>query len=620
MIRILDKLTVDQIAAGEVVERPLSIVKELVENSIDAGADAITVEIKGGGVDQIRITDNGCGIAKEEIPTAFLRHATSKIVEAKDLLNLTSLGFRGEALSSIAAISRVELITRTHDSIVGTRYLIEGGEEIKTEEIGSPEGTTFIIRDVFYNTPARREFLKSKVTEANAISECMLTFSLSHPEIRFQFINDGKPKLKTSGDNSLRTNIFYNFGSDLTKVLIPIEADDGEMKLSGYIAKPEFSRGNRSYMHYFVNGRYIKNNTIHAAIMDGYRDYLMNHRFPFVTLMLNLNPEMIDVNIHPTKKEIRFRDEKPVYELFYHAVKDALDRITLIPEEKLGDGEDTQAIVLEKAPEPFEKVRAEKEKAEEAKVEVTETETENVETDSIEPENESVQEVFVDHLPKNNYIQQQFDKLASVKEPGSFLKENVFREEETPAFRIIGQTFDTYWLIEYKDELLIIDQHAAHEKVLYERVLKKMREKQGMSQTLIAPIVVSLSGREQTVLTENAEAFSKIGFEWEEFGEREYLIRAVPADFLNLDPKEMFIDILDSLMDGMKGKKPEMILDRLATISCKAAVKGNNTLSLPEIRTLISEMLTLDEPYHCPHGRPTTISFSKYELDKRFKR
>ncbi len=632
MIHVLDKLTVDQIAAGEVVERPLSIVKELVENAIDADSDAITVEIKGGGIDQIRVTDNGCGIEKNEISTAFLRHATSKITDAKDLLSLTSLGFRGEALSSIAAISKVELITRTHDSIVGTRFLIEGGEQIKVEEIGSPEGTTFIVRDVFYNTPARREFLKSKTTEANAIAECMLTFSLSHPEIRFQFINDGKPKLKTSGDNSLRTNIFYNFGSDLTRVLIPIEAKEGSLSLSGFIAKPEFSRGNRSYMHYFVNGRYIKNNTIHAAIMDGYRDYLMNHRFPFVTLMLDINPDMIDVNIHPTKKEIRFRDEKSVYELFYHTIKASLDRITLIPEEKLGDEEEENNVVedIKRDPEPFEKSRLFSEKiSTDLNTDTASDINNNISVDfssninSSEAKAEPGNISNTDNTKGDNdfrYEQHRFDKPLTVEENGSFLSSNLFREEYAPAFRIIGQVFDTYWLIEYKDELLIIDQHAAHEKVLYERVVKKMKEKKGLSQALLSPIVVSLSGKEQNALIENAEAFRNFGYEWEEFGDREFLIKSVPADFLNLDAKEIFIDILDSIMDGMKGKKPEMILDRLATISCKAAVKGNNTLSVPEVKTLISEMLSLEEPYHCPHGRPTTISLSKYEFEKRFKR
>lgn len=613
MIRVLDKLTVDQIAAGEVVERPLSIVKELVENAIDAKADAITVEIRGGGIDQIRVTDNGCGIAKEEIATAFLRHATSKIIEAADLLSISSLGFRGEALSSIAAISKVELITRTRESIVGCRYRIDGGEEVGLEEIGSPEGTTFIVRDVFYNTPARREFLKSPQTETNAISECILQFSLSYPDIRFQYITDGKPKLKTPGEGSLRTSIFYNFGSELTKVLIPIERTNGELTLTGYIAKPEFSRGNRSYMHYYVNGRYIKNNTIHAAITDGYRDYLMNHRFPFTALMLQIPSDRLDVNIHPTKKEVRFRDEKAVYEVFYHAIKEALDRITLIPEETLSDdgerfAKPEEEKKVEKAPEPFEENRA-KDIHEQQRI--REPEFQKIESEV----SGSIQEVFADYRVEN---QQPFN--SKVSEPTSFTAGNLFREEELPSFRIIGQVFDTYWLIEYKNELLIIDQHAAHEKVLYERVVAKMKAKQGMSQQLAAPLVVSLSGREQTVLAEHAEVFRQIGFEWESFGDTEYQIRAVPADFLNLDAREMFIDILDSMLEGRKGQKPEMILDRLATISCKAAVKGNNTLSIPEIRTLIGEMLSLEEPYHCPHGRPTTISLSKYEFEKRFGR
>ena len=647
MIQVLDKLTIDQIAAGEVVERPLSIVKELVENAIDAGSDAITVEIRGGGIDQIRITDNGCGIPASEVKTAFLRHATSKIVDASDLLSITSLGFRGEALSSIAAVSKVELITRTHESIVGCRYTINGGEEESIEEIGSPEGTTFIIRDVFYNTPARREFLKSATTETTAISECVLQFSLSYPNIRFQYIADGKPKLKTAGDGVLRNNIFYNFGSDMVRVLVPIEGEREDMKLTGFIAKPEFSRGNRSYMHYYVNGRYIKNNTIHAAIMDGYRDYLMSHRFPFVTLFLTLPPDQLDVNIHPTKKEVRFRDEKNVYALFYHAIKEALDRITLIPEETLGEGESDQTVTIpmKKAPEPFEEKRSRTEY-----VQNKMTDTAHLTDDRPKATSEVRPEATPAHTSMNNAYSSSRSTEASftnettgssvtssadesavyrpspspvetkVSESGSFLEENLFREEESVSFRVIGQVFDTYWLIEYKDELLIIDQHAAHEKVLYERFVAKMKSKQGLSQNLLAPIVVSLSGREQTVLSEHAEIFQELGFEWDSFGDSEVLLRAVPANFLNLDVKEVFIDFLDSLMEGRIGQKPEMILDRLATISCKAAVKGNNTLSLQEVQTLIREMLTLDEPYHCPHGRPTTIALSKYEFEKRFKR
>ena len=636
MIYILDKLSIDQIAAGEVVERPLSIVKELVENAIDAGSAAITIELRGGGIDLIRVTDDGCGIPGDEVKTAFFRHATSKIKDAAELIHVMSLGFRGEALSSIAAVAKVELITRTRESIIGTRYIIEGGEEIKTEEIGCPEGTTIIVRDVFYNTPARRKFLKSAVTEGNAIRECIVQFSLSHPQIRFQLIMDGKPRVKTAGDRTLRSNIFSNFGSELTKILIPIESESNDMTLKGFIAKPEFSRGNRSYVYYFVNGRYIQNSVIHSAIMDGYRACLMNHRFPFTALLLNIPPEKLDVNVHPAKKEVRFKDEQIVYDLFFKSIKEALDKITLIPEETLDTGKSDKRLQIDagftssvtKNPEPFEKTR-------------------NLESVIREKENyasNSGQIRFDSNLVKslsgiNNYEDKQYSEsnnnedrsnpeidyekdseINDVINDSEFVRENIFREKELPSFRIIGQVFDTYWLIEYENRLLIIDQHAAHEKVLYERVVAKMISKQGMSQQLLSPIVCTLTGREITVLNENSEAFISLGYEWEDFGDTEILIQAVPADFLNLDPKEVFIDMLDSLIDGREGKKPEMVLDRLATISCKAAVKGENELSEPEAKALITEMLSLDEPYHCPHGRPTTIAMSKYEFEKKFKR
>ncbi|MBO4396760.1 MAG: DNA mismatch repair endonuclease MutL [Eubacterium sp.] len=636
MIYILDKLSIDQIAAGEVVERPLSIVKELVENAIDAGSAAITIELRGGGIDLIRVTDDGCGIPGDEVKTAFFRHATSKIKDAAELIHVMSLGFRGEALSSIAAVAKVELITRTRESIIGTRYIIEGGEEIKTEEIGCPEGTTIIVRDVFYNTPARRKFLKSAVTEGNAIRECIVQFSLSHPQIRFQLIMDGKPRVKTAGDRTLRSNIFSNFGSELTKILIPIESESNDMTLKGFIAKPEFSRGNRSYVYYFVNGRYIQNSVIHSAIMDGYRACLMNHRFPFTALLLNIPPEKLDVNVHPAKKEVRFKDEQIVYDLFFKSIKEALDKITLIPEETLDTGKSDKRLQIDagftssvtKNPEPFEKTR-------------------NLESVIREKENyasNSGQIRFDSNLVKslsgiNNYEDKQYSEsnnnedrsnpeidyekdseINDVINDSEFVRENIFREKELPSFRIIGQVFDTYWLIEYENRLLIIDQHAAHEKVLYERVVAKMKSKQGMSQQLLSPIVCTLTGREITVLNENSEAFISLGYEWEDFGDTEILIQAVPADFLNLDPKEVFIDMLDSLIDGREGKKPEMVLDRLATISCKAAVKGENELSEPEAKALITEMLSLDEPYHCPHGRPTTIAMSKYEFEKKFKR
>lgn len=650
MIKVLDELTIDQIAAGEVIERPLSVVKELVENSIDAGSDAITIEIKGGGIESIRVTDNGCGIDKNELKTAFMRHATSKISKAEDLMNVKSLGFRGEALSSISSVTRVEIITKTHGSIVGSRFLIEGGKEGELSEIGCPDGTTIIVRDIFFNTPARKEFLKSKNTEGNAISECITQFILAHPEIRFQLIVDGKPKLKTTSDKTLKTSIFYNFGSELTKELIEVSYERDGMKLSGYIAKPSFSRGNRSYIHYYVNGRYIKNNIIQAAISDGYRDYMMQHRFPFTALMLEAPPERLDVNVHPTKKEVRFRDEKSIYEIFFHAVKEALDAITLIPEESLGEDKDQDArkediVALQKEPEPFETNRLKK-TYEQQKILtkpfinempdkhgassinepytstlssgsvafVSEGVTYNTGVDPINTKAETTTDVD-DHV---DY--QHDDEGVTSYETSDFLKENIFREEDTPAFRMIGQVFRTYWLIEYKDELLIIDQHAAHEKVLYEHFVQKMKNKTGMSQQLLAPIVITLSARENDTLKNYSEEFEKLGFVWEDFGDMEILITCVPADFLNLDAKVIFIDVLDTLMTEQRGKKPELILDHLATISCKAAIKGNNEISMREAETLIREMLALEEPYHCPHGRPTTIAMSKSEFERKFKR
>ncbi|HAK58480.1 MAG TPA: DNA mismatch repair endonuclease MutL [Lachnospiraceae bacterium] len=615
-IKVLDKLTIDQIAAGEVIERPLSVVKELVENSIDSGADTITVEISDGGRKQIRVSDNGCGIRPDELHTAFLRHATSKIADFSDLSTISSLGFRGEALSSIAAISKVEVITRVRESIVGARYVIEGGDEISLQEIGSPEGTTFIVRDIFYNTPARLKFLKSSNSESTAITECIQHFAMSHPLIRFQLITDGKPKIKTSGDRTLKTNIYTCFGKELGRCLVPIDINAEEMSLEGYIAKPEFSRGNRSYMHYFVNGRYVKNNTIHAAIMDGYRDYLMNHRFPFTALKITVRPDMLDVNVHPSKMEIRFKDERAVYDLIYHAIKNALDSITLIPEERLGEGEDVidskQVKPMQRDPEPFERSRLDKPESQPEMTQAAGVILHIAEENTYNKSNNTGN--------NKGFVSGNDDSREGNTYNNSFLEKNLFREEEAPSFRIIGQVFDTYWLIEYRNELLIIDQHAAHEKVLYEHFVAKMRAKTGMSQRLIPPIVLTLSGREQGVLNSYADEFKGIGFEWEDFGDTEILIQSVPADFLNLDPGEIFIDILDTLMDEQAGKKPEMILDHLATISCKAAIKGNNTLSVPEAKKLISEMLSLDEPYHCPHGRPTTITMSKYEFDKKFKR
>lgn len=604
MIQVLDQKTINQIAAGEVIERPMAVVKELMDNSLDAGATAITVEIKEGGISFIRITDNGAGIAREEIKTAFLRHATSKIRTTEDLLSVTSLGFRGEALSSIAAVAQVELVTKTADEIVGSRYEIHGGREIALEEVGCPEGTTFLVRNLFYNTPARRKFLKSKTTERNYIQELVQRYSLAHSDIRFSLIMDGRNKLQTSGDGQVKTNIFYNYGADVTREMIPVCQEAEGMKLEGFIGKPILSRGNRTFMNYFVNGRYIKSPVITSAIEQGYKEFLMNHRYPFVTLMLTIDSHYIDVNVHPTKMEVRFTNQQEVYDLFCQTIHAALKQATLVPEVSLEakPAKIPETVVSpKKAPEPFEYGREEKE-GKEKHVRIAEG------NDTLER--------GLKHAPfaqqKVNIMKEEYHQLDLKKE------EEV--KPDVPVFRIIGQVFDTYWLVEYEKELLIIDQHAAHEKVLYERLMEALREKKGITQTLAAPIVVSLSGRELEVLEQHKSVFEEIGFRLESFGDREYLITGVPADFLNLAPKELFLEMLDSLMQENTRIKPELVLDHCATMACKAAVKGNHQMSYTEAKKLIEQMLQMDQPYHCPHGRPTTIAMSQYEFEKKFKR
>lgn len=589
MIQVLDSDTINQIAAGEVIERPAAVVKELVENSIDAGATSVTIEIKEGGLSFIRITDNGAGIAKEEIPTAFLRHATSKIQTKEDLLTVQSLGFRGEALSSIAAVAQVELITRRAEDITGARYEIAGGTEKGLQEIGCPEGTTFVVRNLFYNTPARRKFLKSKTTEGSYVQDLVLRYSLAHADIRFHFITDGKSRLQTSGDGKLKTNIFYNYGPDITKCMIPVEVSEHGMTLSGFIGKPELSRGNRAFMNYFVNGRYIKSNVISSAIEHAYKNYMMNHRYPFTALMLSIDSSFLDVNVHPTKMEVRFTNQEEVYNLFLQAVTNALQQISLIPEvslekETTGEKKTELPVLQKKSPEPFETVRTAKE--------------------------EKMPVPKLSEEPHYSYVQK------------SFTPEEIKPEEENelPQFRIIGQIFATYWLIEYDAQLLIIDQHAAHEKVLYEKLMKQLSEKEGLTQNLAAPVVASLSEREAEVLQENKDVFERLGFRIEHFGEKDYLITGVPADFLNVASKELFIDILDSLSESGRHGQSEEVLERCASMSCKAAVKGNHIMSYEEARQLIGQMLLMEQPYHCPHGRPTTIAISKQEFEKKFKR
>lgn len=649
-IKVLDQNTINQIAAGEVIERPASVVKELLENAIDANATAVTIEIKDGGISFIRITDNGCGIEKDDIKVAFLRHSTSKIRTALDLLTVSSLGFRGEALSSIAAVAKVELITKTNESFCGTRYVIEGGEEKSVEDIGVPDGTTFIVRNLFYNTPARRKFLKSANTEASYISDIVEKIALSHPEISIRFICNNQNKLHTSGNSSLKDVIYTVYNREIATNLIELNSECDFMKISGYVGKPLISRGNRGYENYFINSRYIKSSFISRAIEDAYKTFLMQHKYPFTCINFEINPELLDVNVHPSKMELRFRNHEEIYPFVFKTIDNALHKKQLIPGVKIEDKKEeiktviqsiTEAISEEgkkvRIPEPFEIKRNEniKEKLEkiEALRESTEKnsgvtwkeEKENTEKENIKNEIIRENDNNYSYIPKSSVsgiIERQAvkEKLTAVNQMELF-DDNLLSREARIKHKIVGQVFDTYWIVEYGDKMFIIDQHAAHEKVLYEKIVKRYNNREHLTQEINPPIVVSLNMKEEQILKSNIDSFREFGYEIEEFGGSEYAIRGVPYDLLSLSEKELFLELLDGIDidEGIK-IKPDMLIDRMATMACKAAVKGNNSLSVDEANNLIDELLELENPYNCPHGRPTIISMTKYEMEKKFKR
>jgi len=594
-IEILDKNTIDKIAAGEVVERPASIVKELVENSIDSGASAINIEIKDGGISFIRITDNGSGIEADQIKKAFLRHSTSKLRSVEDLSTIESLGFRGEALSSISAISKVELITKVSGALTGVRYIIEGGEEKLYQEVGAPDGTTIIIRDVFYNTPARKKFLKSPGTESSYIASLVERLALSHPGISFNYIQNNATRLHTAGNGSVKDIAYSVFGKEITGNMIPINVDNGYMRLMGYVCKPIVSRGNRNYENYFVNGRFVKNNIITRGIEDAYKSYMMHHRYPFTLLMLDINGTEVDVNVHPAKQEVRFDNGELIYSTVYKSIYEAISQMDLIPEISFTREEDEKSRIKAPRPaEPFEQRRIE------------------AEVPSFIPEDK----VLKEEVPVSKPL---FTPNSDVKPEQLKLDMPEYVEKARPEITIIGQVFDTYWVIEYDEKMYIIDQHAAHEKVKYERIINRLKERTFESQILSPPIVVTLSSAEEETLNTYKDTFASFGFEISPFGGNEHIISAVPMDVYSLDFKDVFIEILDNLSEGNTAT-PDIINDRIATMSCKAAVKGNNTLSPAEAQALISEMFTLEDPFNCPHGRPTVISISKYEMEKHFKR
>lgn len=661
-IQILDQNTINQIAAGEVVERPASVVKELMENAIDAGATAITVEIREGGIGFIRITDNGCGIPKKELPVAFLRHSTSKIRSAEDLLTVSSLGFRGEALSSIAAVSQVELITKTADSLTGSRYTIEGGVEKGLEEVGAPDGTTFISRNLFFNTPARRKFLKTSATEGAHVADLVEKIALSHPEISIRLIVNNQNKLHTSGNHNLKDIIYTVYGREITANLIPVTIEHEVVRAAGFIGKPVIARGNRNFENYFINGRYIKSGLISKAIEDGYKGYMMQHKYPFTMIHFEVEPEYIDVNVHPSKMELRFKDGETMYQVINRAIADALGGKELIPQVEIGRSEEkrrdendkppapptlpmaeTPKKTEHRAPEPFEKKRLAAMGIGESRMPYpSKPAVQNPghvsKAPSFVPERSAP--VRIQEIPEQqNPVKTSGDsRLSKTESPGAIHPEaekpkqaeepkqmemfdnRLLSERSRYRHRLIGQVFDTYWLVEFNDNLYIIDQHAAHEKVLFEKNFASLKSREYTSQFISPPIILTLSMQEEELLKRHMDVFTDIGFEIEHFGGSEYAVRAVPDNLFSLAKKELLLELLDGLTEENAGNGSETIYDRIATMSCKAAVKGNNRLSEREADELIDQLLGLDNPYACPHGRPTIVAISKYEMEKKFKR
>lgn len=711
-IQLLDQNTINKIAAGEVVERPSAVVKELIENAIDAGTSAVTVEIKGGGIDFIRITDNGSGIEKDQIKIAFERHATSKIRSAQDLLSVSSLGFRGEALASISAVSQVELITKTRGALTGTRYVIDGGEEKSYEEIGCPEGTTFVIRNLFYNVPARRKFLKSAQTETSYINDLVERLAISNPQISFKFMSNNQLKLQTSGNGNLKDILYHIYGRDITSNLVPVKSQSDIISMDGFIAKPVVNRGNRNYLNYFINGRYIKSKILDKAIEEAYKPYMMQHRHPMTALQFTIDSQFIDVNVHPTKMEVRFTNEHAIYQEVYLRISDVLSGKNLIPEVSVGkEKTEKKKVTQQPVPEPFEtrrklsdtvelgkqKVEAAKLISQFEKIKIKQQSNEKLnekinaksdeiltetKTGQVKKENsEKIQEETVygkglsfaekakqalkqkdrssvsdssiktdqkqtekipDEEKKEQKLKEQELKVQEVRpdqekelstdtiwDKGSFVQGELFSTEDEKKLlskearkqhKIIGQIFDTYWIIEYQDKMFLIDQHAAHEKVLYEKTMRSLEKKEMTSQMLQPPIILSLSMREEQALKQHKAELEKIGFEIEAFGGREFSVRAVPANLFGVAQVELLTELLDSLTEDVKIKNSDIILEKIASMSCKAAIKGNSKMSRLEAEALIDELMELENPYNCPHGRPVIVSMTKYEVEKKFKR
>lgn len=650
-IRLLDEKSINKIAAGEVIERPLSVVKELVENAIDAGADAITVEIKGGGIDMIRVSDNGEGIPADEIRMAFTPHATSKIQSADDLFDVRSLGFRGEALSTIASVCRIEMVTKTRDSLTGILYRMDGGREISMEEVGAGDGTTFITRDLFINVPARRKFLKSAMTEASYITEFVQKIAIERSDIAFKYVINNDNKLVTTGNGSVKDNIYRVYGREISDACLNISSSDNGMSLTGYIARPVVARNNRSFENFFVNGHAVNDRILEKAVESAYKPFLMQHRFPFVFLFLSMDPGMVDVNVHPRKAEVKFSLSNAVFGFIESAVGDALKSVELLNRIELSPDVKEEYKPEAEAREPFEPQRAvlngdgaedvinrgvfldhmasdEKDESgffvetglddeliveEEAKGYDT-----NASADAVEA---SSDELFPSPVDDNKNDTPDADPAFLEGEQMDLSAEKMIQPANRPDFNIVGCVFDTYWIITYKDRMIMIDQHAAHEKVMYEKLVREYKERQVVSQYVDPPIVLSFDGRQEAVVETYGEAFVSLGFELEKLDGSSYALRAIPSGFMKLEQRDIFLGLIDELSEMTTDTADvSVIYDRLAQMSCKAAVKGGNRLSLMEAETLLSDLLSLDNPYNCPHGRPTMVDFTERDLEKFFKR
>lgn len=637
-IKLLSEDTIDKIAAGEVVERPMSVVKELVENAIDAKATSITVEIKNGGIDFIRITDNGQGILADQVPLAFFRHATSKIRTVEDLHSISSMGFRGEALSSIAAVSQVELITKTKDAITGVRYVIEGAVEKSLEEVGAPDGTTILVKNLFYNTPVRRKFLKQPQTEGGYVAELLERLALSRPDVSFKFMQNGQVKFHTPGNGDLKEVIYRIYGREISNHLVPIDVTDERIRIRGFLGKPEINRSNRNFEHYFINSRYVKSKVLSKAIEDGYKEYIMQHKFPFVVLHFELSGSEVDVNVHPTKMEVRFSDETYVYKAVVQAILNTMRSKELIVDAQFGK-EEKPSKAAEKplyqnktVPEPFmpvakPEIRLEKAPAptaEQPKVSPAPFVMNFDEPEKVDEPKPLVQDTAqtVVKTQENLLVEESpFAKIQVVEAVQETLFEEAFLSEKAKeSYEILGQIFGTYWIVAYSDKMYLIDQHAAHEKVKYERLVSAIRTKEVLSQSIMPPVIIQTSAVEERVLLEHLDVFANMGFELEVFGDHSFCLRAVPVDLFGCSYQDLFREVLDELSTGPVRGTPEVVSDKLASMACKAAVKGNTKLSNAEAKKLIDELLTLENPYHCPHGRPTIISMTKQEVEKKFKR